>query len=110
MMRQGSCWLLLGLGLKACTMSGNFMPSRTKKTCGKHTTPKHRQVVNKVDQTRVTGPKAAEPHSSNEHHSAFKAEPNARKHIHCREVGALNAELLRPSLVFVLQTSIAIKK
>eukprot|EP00955_Chlamydomonas_euryale_P000309 3564-Chlamydomonas_euryale.AAC.2 len=32
MMRHGSCWLLLGLGLNACTMSGNFMPSRMKKT------------------------------------------------------------------------------
>ena len=32
MMRHGSCWLFLGLGLKACTISGNFMPSRIKKT------------------------------------------------------------------------------
>ena len=34
MMRHASCWWFLGFGLKACTMSGNFMPSRMKKTWG----------------------------------------------------------------------------
>lgn len=32
MMRHASWMWLLGLGLNACTMSGNFMPSRMKKT------------------------------------------------------------------------------
>lgn len=31
-MRQPSWMWFLGLGFSACTMSGNFMPSRTKKT------------------------------------------------------------------------------
>ncbi len=32
-MRQFSWMWFLGLGLSACTMSGNLMPSRTKNTC-----------------------------------------------------------------------------
>lgn len=35
MMRQVSWMWFLGFGLKACTMSGNFMPSRMKKTLGR---------------------------------------------------------------------------
>ena len=30
--RLGSCWLVTGLGLRLCTMSGNFIASRMKNT------------------------------------------------------------------------------
>jgi hypothetical protein len=32
-MRRGSCRLVTGSGLKACTTSGNFIASRMKKIC-----------------------------------------------------------------------------
>ncbi len=52
MMRQASCWLLLGLGLNACTMSGNFIPSRMKNTYGHtHTHPQHRRSSNHLNNT-----------------------------------------------------------